>query len=171
MAATWTPRTNAKSSTDSTSRIMHGLHPPLGCAARPRMPESFGVGETEDTRCAAPERERLGVAMVKCGGRLLTWYWFGCAVWMRAMVGIWVACDNVLTSGDVARSGGNARCGGNLEKMGVCPWYLSIKWGHFLKNWIGRYQVRTRLSPITVQMLLKLYNYRDNNVFVSRCSS
>ena len=23
----------------------------------------------------------------------MTWYWFGCAVWMRAMVGRWVACD------------------------------------------------------------------------------
>ena len=68
MAATGTPGTNAKSLTDSTSRIMHGLHPPLGCPARPRTPESFGVGDTEDTRCAAPERERLGVAMVKCGG-------------------------------------------------------------------------------------------------------
>ena len=68
MAATGTPRTNAKSSTDLTSRIMHGMNPPLGCAARPRMPESFGVEDTEDTRCAAPDQEQIGVAMVKCGG-------------------------------------------------------------------------------------------------------
>ena len=65
MAATGTPMTNAKSSTDSTSRIMPGLYPPLECAARPRTPESFGVGDTEDTRCAAPGRERLGVALTR----------------------------------------------------------------------------------------------------------
>ena len=68
MAATGTPRTNAKSSTDSTSKIMPGLYRPLGCAARARTPDSFGVGDTDNTRRVTPERERLGVAMVKCGG-------------------------------------------------------------------------------------------------------